>query len=130
MLPGLKPKAQVAVKPARPVQQEAAKAAPSQEQQIPQQPAKPAPAQTPPAPAPVAKPAGKPAPVPVLAVKPLPSPVTAAASKKPEAKPSAKAAFHIQVGAFKNEANAAALTSQYKDKGYDAFTSKAQKKKR
>lgn len=130
MLPGLKPKAPVAVKPAQPVQQEAAKAIPSQEQQVP---AKPAPAQTPAAPvpapkaapAPAAKPADKPAHVPILTVKPA----TTASAPKPEAKPSAKAAFHIQVGAFKNEANAAALTNQYKDKGYDAFTSKAQKEK-
>ncbi len=121
MLPGLKPKAPVAVKPARPVQQEAAKAIPSQEQQkIPQQPAKPAHAQ-----APAARPADKPASVPILTVKPA----TTAPVPKPEAKPLAKAAFHIQVGAFKNEANAAALTNQYKDKGYDAFTSKAQKEK-
>ncbi|MEK6653476.1 MAG: SPOR domain-containing protein [Nitrospirota bacterium] len=133
LLPGLKPKALVAVKPAQPVQQETAKATPSQEQQTSQQAGKPAPAQTPAAPvlatkavpAPVAKPVDKPAPVPILAVKPS----TTASTPKPEAKPSAKAAFHIQVGAFKNEANAAALTNQYKDKGYDAFTSKAQKEK-
>lgn len=133
LLPGLKPKAPVAVKPARPVQQETAKATPSQEQQTSQQSGKPAPAQTPAAPvletkavpAPVAKPVDKPAPVPILAVKPS----TTASAPKPKAKPSAKAAFHIQVGAFKNEANAAALTNQYKDKGYDAFTIKAQKEK-
>lgn len=133
LLPGLKPKAPVAVKPAQPVQQETAKATPSQEQQTSQQAGKPAPAQTPAAPvlatkavqSPVAKPVDKPAPVPILAVKPS----TTASTPKPKAKPSAKAAFHIQVGAFKNEANAAALTNQYKDKGYDAFTIKAQKEK-
>lgn len=127
MLPGLKTKAPVAVKPAQPVQQEAAKVTPSQ------QLAKPAPAQTPAAtvpapkaaPVPVAKPVDKPTPVPILAVKPS----TTASTPKPKAKLSAKAAFHVQVGAFKNEANAAALTNQYKDKGYDAFTIKAQKEK-
>lgn len=124
LLPGLKPKALVAVKPAQPVQQEADKATPSQEQQTSQQSGKPAPAQTP-VPAPKAAQAPSPAAKPPVQVKPS----TTASTPKPEAKPSAKASFHIQVGAFKNETNAAALTNQYKDKGYDAFTSKAQKEK-
>ncbi len=117
LLPGTKVQKPVAVKPSQPVQQEAAKVTPPQEQQKPAQAVegKPAPAATP-----APKPATTPTPAPAA------TPVT---PSKPEAKPAGRAIYHVQVGAFKNENNAASLTKQYKDKGYDAFTHKAQKDK-
>lgn len=127
LIPGIKPR-EGAVKTPKDVQQ-VAKVAPEELQKP--QPAVPekktATAPTPPAtspkpaPATVSKPEAKPAPKPV-AVPVVP--VT-----KPEPKPAGKSAYSVQIGAFKSEANATALSKQYKDKGYDAFILKAQKDK-
>lgn len=89
---------------------------------------------TPPIPAPIPElkpPVAKTAPTPAPAPKPAPAPtpVPVKAVAKPDAKPSGKTIYSVQIGAFKSEANASALTKQYKDKGYDAFTQKAQKDK-
>jgi len=43
----------------------------------------------------------------------------------PEAQPEGKPAYSVQIGVFKNEANAVALTKKYEEKGYDAFTHKS-----
>jgi cell division septation protein DedD len=48
-----------------------------------------------------------------------PSQQSVAAAAK--AKPSGKTVYSVQIGVFKIEANAAALTKQFKEKGYDAF---------
>jgi len=61
-------------------------------------------------------PASAPARVPSAA--PVPSPA-------PKVKPSAKVVYSVQIGVFKSEANAAAFSGKYKEKGYDAFTHKS-----
>ena len=108
MLPWIGKKAQtpVAVKPVQPVQQATVKVPPSQQQQ----PAKAAPV-TPQAPA--AKPVVKIPPKPVVPVTPV--------AAKPELKPTGKGLFSVQIGAFKNSANAEALSKELKAKGYDSF---------
>ncbi|TAL23149.1 MAG: response regulator [Nitrospirae bacterium] len=116
MLPWIGKKAQtpVAVKPVQPVQQATVKVPPPQQQQ----PAKAAPV-TPQAPASKAVPA--PAAKPVVKIPPKPVvPVTPVAAK-PELKPTGKGLFSVQIGAFKNSANAEALSKELKAKGYDSF---------
>jgi len=108
LLPWLKPAPPVPVKPAV---QETAKAEPKESEKPGAETA--APAAVKPAKPDEKKPAGKPA-------------VSAPASK-PMPKPAGQALYSVQIGAFKSEANAAALAKQYKDKGYDAFTHKIQK---
>src|SRR4030042_1284877 len=56
--------------------------------------------------------------------KPAPIPAPAQ-EKKPEVKPEVKPIYSVQIGVFKNEANAAAIVRKYKEKGYDAFTCKS-----
>lgn len=92
---------QVTVKPAQPVEQQAVKVPPSQEQQKPQE-------------APVEK---KPVTAPTL------PPATPSAKATP--KPAGTTIYSVQIGAFKNEDNAKALIKQYKEKGYEAFTYKS-----
>lgn len=55
-------------------------------------------------------------------------PATPVTVKPEPAKPTAKAAYHVQVGAFKNMDNAKSMTKKYKEKGYDAFTQKTTSK--
>jgi DNA-binding response OmpR family regulator len=43
----------------------------------------------------------------------------------PKMKPEGKPMYSIQIGVFKNEANAVALAKKYKDSGYDVFTQKS-----
>jgi DNA-binding response OmpR family regulator len=102
LLPWIKPKSIEVAKP-----KPTPKAEPSKEQQKPQE----VPA---PAPKPEAKPETKPAPIPMLEVKSvLPG----------------KVIYSVQIGAFKNTANAEALAKQYKEKGYEAFVLKGLKDK-
>lgn len=89
-------------KPVKPVQQRPLKVEPSKEQQIP--------------------------PKAVEESKPAPTSVPAQEKKievKPEAKPAGKPIYSVQIGVFKNEANATSLTKKYKEKGYDAFIRKS-----
>jgi len=106
---GTKIQEPVTIKPAKPVQQQAAQVPPSQEQQKP-------------APTPTSKSEVKPS------EKPAPStPAPPPSAPKPMVKPTGKVIYSVQIGAFKSESNATALTKQYKEKGYEAFTHKAQK---
>jgi CheY-like chemotaxis protein/cell division septation protein DedD len=52
----------------------------------------------------------------------------AASTNVQAAKPSGKTIYSVQLGVFKNEQNAAALTKQFKEKGYDAFMIKSTEK--
>ncbi len=63
-----------------------------------------------------------PSPAPIMPVKKGP-PLPAAAAPTPsaKAKPSGKAVYSVQLGVFKSEDNAVALTNKFKGKGYDAF---------
>ena len=85
-------------KSVKPVQQQPPKVEPSKEQQI----------------SPKAVEESKPAPIPAPAQE-----------KKAEVKPEVKPIYSVQIGVFKNEANAAAIVRKYKEKGYDAFTRKS-----
>ncbi|MBI4689684.1 MAG: SPOR domain-containing protein [Nitrospirae bacterium] len=141
---GTKPQKQIAAKPATPLEQ-VAQIPPSGEQK-PEPPAaesKPVPSATPPQ-VPISSPEVKPTAKTTTAPQPATAPVprseiksaaavssvpVAKSAVKTEVKPTAKGGYSVQIGAFKNENNAAALAKQYKDKGYDAFVQKWQKNK-
>ena len=57
------------------------------------------------------------------------APVAKAPAPKPETKPTGKIIYHVQLGAFKNSANADSLAKQLQGKGYDAFVQKETKDK-
>ena len=120
LLPWLKSSTTANVKP---VPAEKAAAAPKE----PQKPAGETSESKPPAGAPAASvapstPAEKPS-----AVKT--APVAKAPAPKPETKPAGKIIYHVQLGAFKNSANADSLAKQLQGKGYDAFVQKETKDK-
>lgn len=102
----MKPKAQ----PPAPAQSPTPSPAPVNEQQKQQTVAENKTAPATPSPAPI---------VPVKKGPPLPAAAAPAPSAK--AKPSGKAVYSVQLGVFKSEDNAVALTNKFKGKGYDAF---------
>jgi cell division septation protein DedD/ActR/RegA family two-component response regulator len=57
-----------------------------------------------------------------LPPKVIPKPAPQVAAVKPALKPF----YAVQIGAYKNEANAISITEKYKGKGYDAFTYKSE----
>ncbi|HBU05980.1 MAG TPA: hypothetical protein DEA95_05260 [Nitrospiraceae bacterium] len=120
LLPWLKPSAATPLKPAA---KETAAVAPKEQEK----PAGETAESKPPAGAPAASvapttPTEKPSAVKTAPVAKTPAP-------KPETKPSAlgrgKIIYHVQLGAFKNSANADALAKDYKAKGYETFIQKS-----
>jgi CheY-like chemotaxis protein len=110
-----KPQAPVVVKRERPAQKQPAQVQPAEDQkmtakQVEQKRRPPKPSATP-APATAVKPKAKP--------KPPAPPVTTAPVTA--AKTQAKTVYSVQLGAYKNKANADALVMKFKQKGYDAF---------
>jgi DNA-binding response OmpR family regulator len=105
-----------AVRPSKPVKPPAPMVESLQETQKPQE------AQKPQQKVEEGKPALPPAPASAPARVPSAAPVT---SPAPKVKPSAKMGYSVQIGVFKSEANAAAFSRKYKEKGYDAFTHKS-----
>ena len=97
-------RAPIIVKPAAPVPPPAQVVEPSQEIEKPQETQE----------AQKTVEVSKPAP----AVVPRPSPA-------PAVKPPVGEVYSVQIGVFKSETNAAALSKKYKEKGYDAFTHKS-----
>lgn len=122
---GTKVQKPVMARPARPVQPQTAEVSRPQEppQQQPASEGKSAPATAPAAPtssvsAPAPKPVTPP-PTPAPAQVPQPTPVS---------KPAGKTIFSVQLGAFKNETSAEALTKKFKEKGYESFLHKSASK--
>lgn len=115
LIPWLKPSATA---PAKPAAKETAVASKEQEKPVPET------AESKP---PSGVPAVKPATDKPSVSKTAPAvPVTA---PKPEPKPTGKIIYHVQLGAFKNSANADSLAKQLQGKGYDAFVQKGTKDK-
>jgi len=75
---------------------------------------------TPPANTPVNTPANPP--VPASSVSPTPPVQPSSASSENAPQPTAKPFYSVQLGAFRDEEMAAALTRKFKERGYDAFT--------
>jgi len=120
LLPWLKPSAATPLKPA--AKETAAVAAKEQEKPAGETAESKPPAGAPAASVAPSKPAEKPS-----AVKT--APVAKAPAPKTETKPAGKGLYHVQLGAFKNSANADALAKQLQGKGYDAFVQKGTKDK-
>ncbi|MCE5194821.1 MAG: SPOR domain-containing protein [Nitrospiraceae bacterium] len=73
---------------------------------------------------PIAPAATQPAPAAVQKI-PVPAATTSPTFQQPaktETKQTSTAPYHVQIGAFKNNDNADALTKKLKEKGYEAFT--------
>jgi len=111
LLPGLKPSASI---PAKPVAKETTAVAPKE----PEKTAAEAPASKPAVQAPDVK-TEKPLDKPSVSK----SPAVSVPETKVESKPTGNA-YHVQIGAFKNETKAEALAKNYKSKDYEAFIKK------
>jgi CheY-like chemotaxis protein/cell division protein FtsN len=57
---------------------------------------------------------------------PPPKPVLKPTPQVAAVKPASKTFYAVQIGAYKNEANAISIAKKYKEKGYDAFTYKSE----
>jgi cell division septation protein DedD len=133
LIPGMETKKAVSVKPlstaVKPNGQSPAPApspTPSNEQQKQQAVAENITAPAPSSSAGTAAPTAS-SPISSTPVKKEPSPSSSAEEPAPSAtvKPSGKAVYSVQLGVFRSEGNATALTKEFKEKGYDAFMVKS-----